>query len=243
MRGRCDLQAVHQEDGLTVANEILDEIKKTRERVNHFKKIRNEPGGGKKLGRWRRRLGKAIKQARERGLTIPPDPYAPPPPPPPPPTEEELHAAAVKEAKARVSFEWQICVGAAYWAPWGPQGWSAVVVTKLLGHIWCRADRVNPSTGEVAPTKGRVRRDRLVKRDPALKGKDRPAAGPDEIVPLPEPDEPDEPDEPEPELAPEPRVEQPEKIPETGEERAARAERLTHLLDLMIDDKSTTSDW
>ncbi len=230
------MRAVHQEDGLAVAattdsnpKTILADIKKARERVNHWKQWKNEPGCKKKLGHWRRRLATAVKLAREHKLDIPRDPFLPPPPPPPPPTEEELHEAALKDAKSRVPCEWQACVGKEYWVPWGNFGWSAVVLTKL-SRIWCRASRVDPRTGEVTTKRGRVRRDRLVRRDPALKGTDRPVGPPDEIVPPPAPAE------PAPALtqAPTPPCPKPE-----VEHTPARVARLLDLLD----DDSTTSDW
>jgi hypothetical protein len=209
---------------------ILAEIKHARERVNHWKQWRNEPGPKKKLGHWRRRLKKALAAAAEFELKIPVDPFLPPPPPP---TEKELHAAAVAEAKARVRFEWQVSVGQAYWSPWGEDGWSAVVLTELK-RIWCRARRVDPRTGEVTSEKAKVRRDRLVKRDPALKGKDRPPDRPSVIVPPAT--RPAETAAPVPELCPTPTVER------TPGEQACVNAAVAELLKL-LDDDSTTSDW
>lgn len=64
-----------------------------------------------------------------------------------------------------------------YWAPWGDGGWSAVKIVKL-GRIYARAIRVKPKTGEEAKTRGKVRMDELVRRDPKLQGADRPESPP-----------------------------------------------------------------
>jgi len=159
----------------------LTKIRKAREWVAYYHQWRNEPDCRKKLNRWRRQLKKVLAAAAEQKLEVPPDPYAPPPPPP---TEEELREAAVEEARGRVLYDLRIDVDQPYWYPWGKTGWSAVVVTEL-GRIWCSASRVKPRTGEIVSKNGRVRRDRLVRRDPALRGKDRPAGTPPEIVPAP----------------------------------------------------------
>lgn len=234
------MREVHQEDGLAVttttdheSKAILAEIKKARGRIHHFKQWKNEPGYRKKLGRWRRRLAKAIRLAGQHKVDIPRDPFLPPPPPPPPPTEEELHEIALAEARSRVSLEWQACTGKPYWAPWGNSGWSAVVLTEL-SRVWCRASRVNPRTGEVTTEQGRVRRDRLVQRDPALGGKDRPAGSPKEIVPPPAPAESVEPEPEDP--VPKPGV---ERTPERQVEIDATTKKLLELLD----DGSTINDW
>jgi hypothetical protein len=217
--------------------QLIAEIRTARERTNHFKQYRNEPSGKKKLGHWRRRLKKAVKNATKRGLTVPKDPFAPPPPPPPEPTETELHAAAVKEAKMRVSFEWQATVGHPYWAPWGKSGWSAVVLTELK-RVWCSAYRVNPSSQATTATKARVRRDRLVKRDPALKGKDRPPEGPEIVAPKPGPMwEPAAP-EPEPAVVAPTKPTEPERSPE---EQMDRAKKVADLFELT--DSNTSDDW
>ena len=209
---------------------VLAEIRHARERVAYFVQWKHEPSCKKKLGHWRRRLKKALAVATERKLAVPADPYAPPPPPP---TEEELRAAALKEAQGRVRFEWQVMVGQHYWAPWGNSGWSAIILTKL-SRVWCRASRVDPRTSDVTTHTGKVRRDRLVKRDPALKGKDRPVGSPEEIVPQTVPAE------PEPEtastLAPKPEVER------SQAEQAKIDADVAKLLGL-LDDESTADDW
>jgi len=211
---------------------ILTEIKKAREWVAYYLQWRNEPSCQKKLRAWRRRLKQALASAAEQGLDIPPDPFAPLPPPPPlppKPTDEDARAAAIQEAQDRVAFEWRIYEGQHYWAPWGESGWSAVVITRLK-RTWCRVSRVNPRTGALTTNKGRVRRDLLVKRDPALQGKDRPMVVPTEIQPLMTPAEPATLTEPEPEpepisaAVPKPGVER------TPSEDAVYQERIAELL-------------
>jgi hypothetical protein len=218
---------------MVTEQELLREIKRARDRVAHWKQWHKEPSCAKRLRHWRYRLKKALAAAKEQSLEIPPDPTAPPPPPPPPPTEEELAAAALAEIKGRVRLDWQVTLGHSYWAPWGDTGWSAVVITRLK-RVWCRARRVNPRTEETTTTKANVRRDRLVKRDPDLKGKDRPAFPVDalfsSVAEEPEPIE-----EPEPAPKPQPK-------PLTPEEKAAQAQRMSGLMSL-LDDDSTTSDW
>lgn len=134
-----------------------------------------------------------------------------------------------------------------YWAPFGNKGWSAVTITKL-GRLHARVERVNPKTQEVI-AKGKVRMDELLKRDPKKIGIDKPKDTPDvmfaeyreqraaveakEVAQKMEraqrewEAEETETPEPEPELTP--------------EEKAARQERLSALLDQLGDD--TDSDW
>lgn len=162
------------------AKATLREIKRCRERVHHYKAWRNEPSERKKLNRWKRRLKKALAAAEAAGVEVPEDPYAPPPPPPPPPTEEELRAEALKALKVRVLLPWQVGTATHAWAPWGDSGWSAVEI-KGLAPKWCRANRVNARTGEVVATSAKVRRSRLLKRDPEQLGKDKPALSPSEV--------------------------------------------------------------
>jgi len=211
---------------------FLRAIKKARERVHHFHQWRNEPAEAKKLRRWKRALKKALAAAQAAEVEIPEDPFAPPPPPPPPPTAAELHQAAQKALHARWIMPW--CVGQKThaWAPWGVSGWSAVDI-KGTSRTWCRANRVDPRTGETVSTSAKVRRDRLIKRDPELRGKDKPTMNPDDALPTLAPEVSADP-------TPAAPVEPVVKL--TPEEQAARAAALAPLLDL-IDDDATDEDW
>jgi len=93
---------------------------------------------------------------------------------------------------------------------------------------------VNARTLEVTTTKGKVRRSRLVKRDEAQQGKDRPTMSPSEVFPE--------------ETAPAPKqaakvakAQEPER-PRTPEEKEAKLASLQKLMDL-FDDDSTDDDW
>ena len=83
------------------------------------------------------------------------------------------------EVRRRILADFQVQRGSEVWAPWGKSGWSAVVIRKPLRK---KADgmRVKPKTGEEV-AKGKVPKDRLVRRDSALKGKDRPGFTPEEV--------------------------------------------------------------
>jgi len=222
---------------MIVADEkdLLTEIGRARERVQHWLKWKNEPTCRKKLGHWRRRLKKALGAAAELGIEIPADPYAPPPPPPPPPTEEELAEEALRALRLRLRCDFQVQTGSKGWAPWGASGWSAIVVTKAH-YKWCRVNRVNSKTGEVA-AKGKVRRDQILSRDPEQKGKDKPSQPPGDVF-VPKPDEETSTPTPTPQKAP---VE-PTKVPSSAEEMATKVVRIDELLGL-IDDDSTSDDW
>ena len=218
---------------MLVADEkdLLTEIGRARERVQHWLKWKNEPSCRKKLGHWRRRLKKALAAATELGVEIPADPYAPPPPP----TEEELSAAELRALRLRLRCDFQIQDGSKGWAPWGTSGWSAIVVTKAH-YRWCRVNRVNSKTGEVV-AKGKVRRDQILSREQDQKGKDKPSRPPGDVF-VAKPDE---------EITEEAPINQeapvkPERIPFTEEEMAAKAARIDELLGLVGDD-STTDDW
>lgn len=79
----------------------------------------------------------------------------------------------------RILLPWQVQRGSTVWAPWGKSGWSAVDIKKAQ-RKWAKGMRVKPNTGkEVA--QGKVPLDRLLKRDPKLKGKDRPGLSPTEV--------------------------------------------------------------
>jgi hypothetical protein len=215
---------------------ILTEIKKSRERANHWKQWRNEPSGKKKLGHWSRRLKKALKAAEAAGVEVPEDPFAPPPPPPPPPTEAEIHEAALTALRKRVRMDFQIQKGSKGWAPWGESGWSAILVTTPH-YKWCEVKRVNAKTGEVI-ARGKVLRARIVRRDVEQMGKDKPSLLPGDVFEglL------DEPTAPEPEIAEEaPTTPEPEAAL-TPEEKARRAASVLKLLDL-LDDGTTDEDW
>jgi len=54
------------------------------------------------------------------------------------------------------------------------------VVVKTPQRKWAQGMRVKPATG-VEVAKGKIPKGRLIKRDPKLKGKDRPGATPEEI--------------------------------------------------------------
>lgn len=224
----------------TDTKKILAEIKKAREWVAYYRQWRNEPLCVKKLRAWRRRLKKALAEAAEQKLEVPPDPFAPPPPPPPPPTEEELHETSIAEAKSRTAIPWHVYEGQHFWSPWGDHGWSAITLNRLK-RIWCRVSRVNPRTGEITTNKARARRDQLVRRDPALQGRDRPGASPVEILPPPAAPEP----EPEPVTEPEP-VHEPcpkeEVEPRSPAEEKAFQKRLTKLFN-SLSDSDTEDDW
>ena len=234
---------------MIVADEkqILTEIKKARERVHHWKQWRNEPSGKKKLGHWRRRLKKALKAAAEVGVEVPKDPFAPPPPPPPPPTAEEIAASEVVSLRKRIRCDFQIQKGSKGWTPYGKTGWSAIVV--ILPHYkWCEVKRVNAKTGEIV-AKGKVRRTRILSRDPELKGKDKPTQPPtavfdgmdDELSTSERETAVEAPTAHTPTTTTTPPGWKPpqQRTPEEEAEHAAKMEKLMSFLD----DDSTTEDW
>jgi len=87
----------------------------------------------------------------------------------------------LKDLRKRILLPWQVQRGSAVWAPWGKSGWSAVNVMKAQ-RKWAHGMRVKPQTGKET-AKGKIPMDRLIKRDPKLKGKDRPQFTPDEVFP------------------------------------------------------------
>jgi hypothetical protein len=89
-------------------------------------------------------------------------------------SNEQLQAV-----KSRILLPWQAQRGSHVWSPWGTSGWSAVEITKP-SRKWAKGVRIKPNTGEQG-AKAKVNLERLVRRDPALKGKDRPGFTPDEV--------------------------------------------------------------
>lgn len=85
--------------------------------------------------------------------------------------------------------------GGHYWAGMGETRWGAVTIIKKKRKS-AEVDRVNARTNETTKRGAKVKVDRLVKRDPKQKGKDKPTCPPSEVfvnVAKPEP-------EPEPEV-------------------------------------------
>lgn len=70
--------------------------------------------------------------------------------------------------------------GGSYWAAWGSKGWTAVRVTSAK-RKWANVTRVDPKTDETKRKGAKVRIDEMVKRDPAMKGADKPTIGPAEV--------------------------------------------------------------
>lgn len=70
--------------------------------------------------------------------------------------------------------------GADYWASWGNKGWSAV---RVLGvkRKFADVERINAKTNKTKSRNAQVRLDEMVKRDPKLKGADKPSNGPAEV--------------------------------------------------------------
>ena len=86
---------------------------------------------------------------------------------------------SLEDLRRRIIFSWHVQRGSTVWAPWGKSGWSAVVIRKAQ-RKWAIGMRVKPNTLKET-AKGKVPVGRLVKRDPARKGKDRPEFTPDEV--------------------------------------------------------------
>jgi hypothetical protein len=148
--------------------------------------------------------------------------------------DEELEAL-----RKRILAPWQAQRGTNVWAPWRKTGWSAVEIVAP-SRKWAKGMRVNPRTGEHT-AKGKVSLARLIKRDPKLKGKDRPALTPDAIFTLPEPAVKEEPQE-EPQVEPEIVMEKPKLQPKSEEEEAASIRRAKRLFEL-FGDEPTPDDW
>ena len=215
---------------------LVAEVKKCERKIEHWKQWRNEPSAKKKLSTWRRRLKRAKTVAAELSIRLP----EPPPPPPPPPTEEELAAAALKETQKRVMLPWFPQPKTTAWAPWGTSGWSAVVVSVVY-HKWARVKRVNAKTGETVAT-GKARKDRLVKRDPALKGKDKPAQSPLEVFPDLDAAQVGQDDSDAVAALPASQAHKPVAAAQTPEEKKRRLQCVHKLLST-LDDDGTDDDW
>lgn len=73
-----------------------------------------------------------------------------------------------------------VMIGKDFWAPFGTKRWSAVRVLSITDGI-AEVTRVNASSNEPKTRRSKVKTARLVKRDPNQKGKDKPAATPEEM--------------------------------------------------------------
>ena len=71
----------------------------------------------------------------------------------------------------------RVAVGGNYWAAWGDTGWSAVRIVRVQ-RKWAIAQRVRPTTNEVTTKRAKVSLTELMKRDPKLKGRDKPDVPP-----------------------------------------------------------------
>lgn len=142
--------------------------------------------------------------------------------------------------RKRILFPFQIQRGSRVWAPWGVSGWSAIEVVSP-SRKWAKGYRVKPATEERG-AKAKIPLDRLLKRDPSLKGKDKPEHSPDDVFAhMPKPEK--KPKEPEPPPTPPspPPPTKPEK-PEKPLTEKQRLKRIQHLLDL-FPEQLTTDDW
>jgi hypothetical protein len=129
----------------------------------------------------------------------------------------------------------QVMVGRPYWAAFGDRRWSAVQIVTIK-RKWANADRVNPSSNQVTKRGARVKVTELVKRDPELKGKDKPQSPPVEVfAKVREVEKPIEPVEEE-------TVPKPKRKLRSPESERVRAEHVGKLLGL-LDDQSTVDDW
>lgn len=70
--------------------------------------------------------------------------------------------------------------GMSAWAAYGDTRWSAVRVIKV-NRAFAQVERVNPKTGEVVTRQAKARIAELVKRDPKLRGSDKPQVPPAEM--------------------------------------------------------------
>lgn len=75
---------------------------------------------------------------------------------------------------------WHIHEGGNYWASWGSKGWTAITIISAK-RKWAQVQRVDPKTNKPKRRNSKVRLDEMVKRDPKLKGKDKPTSGPADI--------------------------------------------------------------
>lgn len=74
----------------------------------------------------------------------------------------------------------QVYEGGSYWAGMGDTRWGAVTITSRKRKS-ATVDRVNPKNNQTTKRGAKVRLDRLVKRDPKKKGKDKPTIPPSEV--------------------------------------------------------------
>jgi len=133
-------------------------------------------------------------------------------------------------------LSYNVMDGGHYWAAWGKSGWSAVRVLETKRKT-AEAERVDPKTGAITTRKAKVRLDRLVRRDPKLKGEDRPGNPPAEVfIEVLSAPEPSKVEEPKIVSAQKPQMKR------TPEEEKARRKEMERLLDL-FEDKSTTDYW
>ena len=138
-------------------------------------------------------------------------------------------------------FPIHVGAGGAYWAAKGDTKWSAVRVIKVQ-RKWAQVERVLPHNQKIIHRKGKVKLDELVKRDPKLKGKDKPTAPPKEVFATVRQDR--EKAKEQVEITPV-AVVTPAPVapkPQTPKEEAATQARLAKLFDLLGDD-STDDDW
>jgi len=161
-----------------------------RSELERWEGKREEAGELARAGeRWYRKMENAKKKirywsSRLKRLTalLPdePEPVATEPTSEPEPVQEPVaEPEPARFDQSRIFVEWQVQRRTRAWAPWGDSGWSAVIVNDRR-RTRARVDRVNPRTNE--PTaKGSVRCDELVRRDPDLKGRDRPAFAPSHV--------------------------------------------------------------
>jgi hypothetical protein len=153
------------------------------------------------------------------------------------PESEDLAAL-----RKRILLPFQIQRGSRVWAPWGVSGWSAIEVVKP-SRKWAKGYRVKPATDERGAA-AKIPLDRLLKRDPAQKGKDKPEQTPDEVfahVPKEEPKK-EEAKKPAPTPPPTPSAPSPPPPPPKPVSEKERAKGIQRLID-MFGDGSTTDDW
>jgi len=136
--------------------------------------------------------------------------------------------------------DYSIRVGGTYWSAFGDKRWSAVRVIGL-GYRLAKVERVKPHNQVVIHRKGKARRDEMLPRDPAKKGKDKPTELPSVVFTrvreMREEDKAKRKEKKEEPVVPEP---QPKPAPRPTSE--SRQLRIAELLGL-LDDDSTTDDW
>ena len=133
---------------------------------------------------------------------------------------------------------WQVCNGSTYWAAKGDTKWSAVRILKVL-RVKADVERVVPRNGNIIHRRGKVRLDELVKRDPKLKGKDKPKSSPAEVFESVRELRDQEKDAVPATLEPTP---EPQPDPPRPPAKRLSTKQVNKLFDL-LDDDSTDSDW